>query len=166
MNFRIVLLLLAGIAFTSCSPTPKIDEKKLEALYRSAKSIEGALTVGITYDKFGQLLQNLATEVSIAGDKIKTEQEKQLVNVYTEALTIFQDSLLVWRHQIQSSRENLVPSNWILVLSELRPIVAKYNLRKERFSTGLEAIPPDSLQLIWAAGTKKLREASALLRQE
>jgi hypothetical protein len=78
-----------------------VDQLKFEALYRSAKNIQGALTVGSSHEKFTGLLQALATEISIAEDKAASDDDRKLVDLYTEALEMLQDSLMLWDAQLK-----------------------------------------------------------------
>ena len=72
--FRDILMVLIGFTLlVGCSP--KIDQKKYENLHRTAKAIEGATAVGVSYQKFEELLQNLSTDISIANDKDKSDSD-------------------------------------------------------------------------------------------
>src|SRR3990172_5636920 len=66
--------------------TVKIDEKQFENVYRAFKQIQGSIAVGISYVTFVKLLQDVATEISIAKDKVKSETEKELLEIYIDVL--------------------------------------------------------------------------------
>jgi hypothetical protein len=80
--------------------TEAIDLQKFQALYRAGKAIEGSLAVGGTFSRFTELLQALATEVSIAKDIASTRREKQLLDVYTLALSTLGHGATVWRAKV------------------------------------------------------------------
>ena len=86
-----LLIFISFILCLGCSPErkqeraldpatgPKINQQSFEGTNRAAKAIESSIAVGVNYIKFQELLQNLATEISIATDKIKSPEEKQLL---------------------------------------------------------------------------------------
>lgn len=142
----------------------RVDTKKFEGVYRAAKSIESSTEVGVPYLKFGDLLRNLATEVSIADDKAKTKKEREVLGIYSEALTMYRDSYTLWRYKVEGA---WVLSGRIMVDSaEIEHIVEKYNLHKIDeypiadaiakecgFST---TISENSFQVIWTLAHEKL----------
>lgn len=149
----------------SCSS--KIDQAKFENLYRTAKAIQGSIEVGVSYDKFTELLQSLSTELSIANDKAKSEKERELLKSYSEVLACYHESAIVWKNRIDSDRYWYIPAREIFVEDELKPIVAKYSLptkthvfpyMKRKYQT----IQGSSLQLIWEKAAERLAEANSL----
>jgi hypothetical protein len=142
-----------------------IDQKKFEPLYRSAKAVQASLAVGLTYAKFGELLQAFATEVSIAKDKASTAKESELVRLYREALLTLQDSNLLWKAKVAGAGYDFIPDGRIIVAPELQPTVEKYQIqtRKERMQyskTTFDSIAEESIQLVWAKAGEQLDMAS------
>ena len=163
--FRKMLIILIGVLFVGCSP--KVDQKKFENLYRAAKAVDGAIAVGVNYQKFGGLLQDLSTELSIANDKAKSDTEKELLKRYSEVLTTYQDSANVWKGKIEGARYDWIPSGQVYLENELRPIVTKYSLPTESHviqTTGhnFETISENAIQVIWRKGHEQLEKATKI----
>ena len=171
---KIFVVLLGFVLLEGCSS--KVDQKKYENLYHAAKAIEGSVAVGVDYQKFGELLQNLSTELSIANDKAtfsiasdkaKSDSEKELLKNYLDALAAYQESALVWKNKIDGARYDWIPKGRIYVENELRPIIAKYSLSIESHvmrSTGhkFETISGDAVQVIWAKAHEYLEKATKI----
>lgn len=113
-----------------------VDSAKFESLYRSAKAVEGAQAVGVSYVRFGEFLQAFATEVSIARDKAASAEERRMVGAYADALATLQDSLALWRAQFDTkakqtaeqvaarysrwfSEQELLQKVWSVALSQM-----------------------------------------------
>jgi hypothetical protein len=179
MTLHKSLVLFAFLIFClSCSPEKKreneakvehtinIDQKKFEAINRAAKSIEAAITVGVNYQKFEQLLQDLATEILVANDKVSFQDEKKLLEIYSEVLTTYQDSGTLWHHKIQHPRD-ANGETYVEQDQEVSAITAKYNLSTRRpggfFGDTEMILVDDSIKVIWAKAHDKLEQASTKL---
>jgi hypothetical protein len=101
----VVGALIGAFEWVDAHKPPAIDEQKFGALYRAGKAMEGGVAVGITYAKFGERLQDMATELSIANEKAHTEAERELVAAYGQALSTFSRALLAWNAKIEGDRE-------------------------------------------------------------
>lgn len=165
-------LVMAGFLATAllltsaCKKADPIDRTKFEATYRAVKSIGGALEVGITYPKFGELLQTLVTEISITEDKVKTPEEKQLLGQYREIAQMYKDSYTIWKQRLAAHAYDTgiagIPADRTDVTTEIRPLVAKYNLSTEPVTQSYtnvtyDTIANDSVQVIWAAAKEKMK---------
>ncbi len=170
MTRKLLILLICSIFCVNCSS--KVDQKKFEKLYRAAKSIEGAVTIGVDYQKFGELLQNFVTEISIASDKAKSEEEKELLKIYSEILDMYQDSYRLWHSKNSLSCELFfpgtcpVPRGYIHV-GEGDTIIKKYNFSayentKVTGDFNRYYIPEDSIQVIWSKAHERLEKANIL----
>lgn len=164
-------VLIGFVLFVGCSSKvvqkQEVDQKQYENLYRAAKAIEGSVAVGVNYQKFGELLQNLSTELSIANDKAKSDNEKELLKHYRDALTAYQESATVWKIKIGSARYDWIPAGEIYVEDELRPIIAKYSLpTKPRVlrATGhkFQTISGDAMQTIWVKAHEHLEKGTKI----
>jgi hypothetical protein len=158
--FASAFLLLSGCA-------PRVDHADFEQLYRSGKAISSATEVGLNYSSFSDLVQKLASEVSIAKDSANNQPEKNMTDAYQEALTAYRDSLVVWKNEIDGAGYDWIPKGEIYVEDELRPIIAKYALATQERSieiTGhrFETIPEASIQVIWARAGKLLDAGSRI----
>jgi hypothetical protein len=178
MRPHLTLVLVVMSALTACKREPPpppvkqpvIDQKKFEPLYRSAKTVQASLDVGLTYAKLGDLLQAFATEISIAKDKASTPKETELVGMYRNALLTLQDSGLLWKHKLAGAGYDWIPDGRIFVEAELLPVVEKYEIptKHERtsFSKGFTSIPEKSIQLVWAKAGEQLQTANKLYYAE
>src|ERR1022692_495650 len=72
MKYRNLSGLLAGCIFL-CGCTTNKHEPSVEVrpVYRSARAIEGALLVGISYGEFGTLVREMSKELVLARDRVK-----------------------------------------------------------------------------------------------
>lgn len=160
-------LILLIIVFVVSGCSPKIDQKKYENLYRAAKAIQTATLVGVNYMKFGELLQNLSTEFSIADDMAKEDIEKKMISEYSNALMIYVESYVVWQKKIECIKYDWIPSGHIHIDDRIRYIVEKYSLSTEfhvdRVSKlKIYTITDDSLTIIWGEAGKHLEKASKI----
>jgi len=160
--------LLAALVFCAilAACVREVDQKTFDGVYRAGKSIEGATAVGVAYQQFSQLLQNLAIEIAIANDKVRSDKEKELLRAYPEVLGTHRDSRAVWRLKIESLRHSFVPEGKIFVHKwhdDLRRVVQKYKVPVEMDKDLNYYIPEDSIQRIWATARKQLEKADAVL---
>jgi hypothetical protein len=86
----------AKSAATPAPPAPKGTTRTFEQVYRAGKVIEGATATGVTYVKYGELLQGLSTELSIAKDQPLNEADKKLVALYDGALVHYRVAGTLW----------------------------------------------------------------------
>lgn len=93
---------LACLILVFCASCSVVDQAKFENLDRSVKSIQGATMTGVNYARFGELLQNLATEILIAKDQIKNPKQKELIDKYIAVFEIYKDSYEIWGFQLKS----------------------------------------------------------------
>jgi len=161
---KLSILIICTFFCVNCSS--KINQKNFEKLYQSAKTIEGSVSVGINFQKFGELLQNFATEISIARDKGKSEEEKELLKIYLEVLDMYQDSHRLWNFKILLSDEYFYLRGYICV-GKGDAIVKKYNFPTFENSQVADYynryyIREDSIQIIWAKAQEKLEKANNL----
>lgn len=148
---------------------PAVDQKKMDPLYRAAKSIQASQTVGVNYQKFGELMQAFATEISIAKDRASSQKEQQLVTSYAAALVTLHDSGVLRKEQIDDSRYNFIPAGRIFVEQSLAPIVAKYSLAKKThkgYGRPWESISADSIQILWSKASEQIDAANKLFYEE
>lgn len=83
---------------------PAIELAKFDATYRTAKAISAAFSVGVNYERFSELLQAFATEVSIAADRAISPEEKKLVTDYRDLLALYADLSTIWQDHIKFAR--------------------------------------------------------------
>jgi hypothetical protein len=166
-----VLMRLFGIAIGlffvfptgSCArkpPQPIIDTTKFDGVYRSAKATEAAANVGVTYAKLGELIQNFATEISIAKDRTANSQEVHLVSAYAEGMQIYQDSMVLWKAHIDERDA----SSGLTYSGETAAVAKKYQLPpiKSVVYEKTLVIPEDSMKYLWFLAADKLGQANSI----
>lgn len=82
------------------NPTEKAALARLDEAH---KALQAAVQVGVTYVRFGELLQALAAEVLVAADKVTSEQGRERLTGYARAIEIYKDSMTLWRARLDSS---------------------------------------------------------------
>jgi hypothetical protein len=130
-----------------------VDQPTFEPLYRAAKAMEAAAVSDVSYERFSELAQRLATELLAAKDQVQSDEDRALVMLYAQAGLAYGDSLAFWREKISSSSAKLPAST-----PSIAPLVARYAI-----STEDEAVDADSaMRLIWMAAAKTLHKAELL----
>jgi len=135
-----------------------VDPHKFENVYNAGKSLEEVTEGNISYRDFKELLQNFAQEISVAQERVKTEEEKEILKLYSEAHTIFQDSAVLWKYSLYGTYKP--HQEGVNVKEEVKPILAKYNIPAHR-STGVSGyvIPKYSITVILSKAIEKFYEA-------
>ncbi len=83
-------------ATPSKSKDEQVRPKVFENVYAAAKRLEGSLDVGVNKAKYHELLQGLASELSIATGQELSSAEKQIAELYQETLTTYRDAEDIW----------------------------------------------------------------------
>ena len=86
-----------------------IDPAKFELLYRAAKALEAATELGVNYQRFGELLQALQTELSVAGARSSTHAERMLVATYRQGYHHYHMSNIFWGFKLLAPRGAIWP---------------------------------------------------------
>jgi hypothetical protein len=177
-NARLITLFtFLPIAIACSTPAPKsappaLDASKFEPAYHAAKEIQSALAVGVNYSSFAPLVRELATQVSIAGDKASTTNELELLQTYWELVDRYKDSFSIWSTAVEQhtgpNSFNANPSDRDLIVVEgtsIVDLVPKYSFKTQPWGTFSSktyigrvhgAIPltllasADARQIIWA----------------
>lgn len=140
----------------------KIDGKKFENVYRAFKQIQGSIAVGVSYVAFIKLLQDVATEISIAKDKVESKSEKELLEIYIDVLDTYRDSAVLWEFKIRGPK-------YLDVEPHIEQVFTKYHLPMEsresvpRYWNKWERSLEDSVQVLWARAHERLEKATAIL---
>jgi hypothetical protein len=98
------VFVISSFGQTQVTPVQKVGYPNLDLVYRAAKTINAATSVGVTYAKFGDLVQNLATEISIAEDKVTTARERTVLEKYKAVLLAYKLSNDEWTLFIKNSK--------------------------------------------------------------
>ena len=152
--------------------TPLWDAKELQKTFdgvsRASKAIDSAATVGVAYQKFAELVQNFATEMSVAKDKAKSSQEVEVFKAFITALETYNDALKLWTAKMsQPFFESLLfeDREKIMIFSENAYLLAvgkKYDLNAEKVR-GDTFLPANSVVVVLGKAHPKVEEANALL---
>jgi len=165
-HMKTIIIMSFAVAIVSCSGNQalrKIDVTKFDAVYRAAKATEAAANVGVNYQEFGKLVQNLATEVSIAKDRASTPDESNLVSMYAGVLDSYKDSLAIWKAKIDLAGKDFPFKGAIPCVGEIATIASKYELPPIEWPAGgIPLIPDECLQYLWVSASDRLNAANSL----
>ena len=85
-TLAVVVALLIGVLagwvghsfWNRATTTAQGVQKLFDGVFRASKAVDSSATVGVAYQKFADLVQNLATEISVVKDKVKSQQETEV----------------------------------------------------------------------------------------
>lgn len=165
-----ILIAAASIVIVCCACSPEIDKKKFDNLDRVADAIQSSISSGVTYERFGELLQGFSAEIKTLSDAAHSKREGELLKEYSELLKMYQDGYLLWKFSSEFSRHNLVPEGRIYVGQDVEPIVTKYRLSTEAHIFGptqqsWKSISADSIQIIWDNAGRQRKRIRTLLNE-
>lgn len=83
------------------------SKRKFDMALRSALAISAATEVGITYVNFGQLLNNLATEIAIVKGQAANPFETDTIDNLNKILDIYKDSSALWDDLIDANSSSM-----------------------------------------------------------
>lgn len=110
-----VFIALVAVHASCTTPAPVVQKAKLEKLYRAGKTLASATEVGVNYQRFTELVQGLATEVSIASDAATTDGERRLLGLFREAADAYKDSLTIWTKKLAGDGVPHQSEKWLWV---------------------------------------------------
>ncbi len=186
----VALLLSVSLGGCSESPAPKASKpdprpEVFEPVYRVATELRSAQEVGMNRRRFGDLLEKLATEISLARDKAESPKEQRVIQGYAEVLQIYKDAAAIWDVKIsvpelkdladQQPTNGVVEAivqrgNFQMALIDGIPLnfypkgstgidglVTRYQL-PVKDSEGWKTIPNDSVERVWSRARAKTEE--------
>ena len=132
--------------------------------------------VGVDYKQFGESLQSLSTELSVAGDLAHTPQEQAMIADYSAILDVYRASLTIWTLKVTpDSPGRYMPSaDFMMVFErdkELSTILVRYNIplnghlnenlvpRKAVLGQAGSFSPNQAINMLWAQAATKLTAA-------
>jgi len=132
-------------------------------VYRAAKAMEGSVGVGVTLLRYRELVQALATEVSIANDRAATTLEREMVGHYAAALKAYKDAGTVWEVKLQGADKVTISVN-----PELKRIARDKDYTISGTGTGDSFTFPldDAVQSLWQTARRHLAEGHRLYTGE
>ncbi len=120
---KLVSCLIAALALSSCATQtqPKL-RPELSGVYNSARAIEGALAVGVSYIELENLIRKFSTEMLLARDEAKFDPAANkdlspVLSKYADLLMMYKDSATVWGLEIDKKTS-----------PDLSAIAAKYGM--------------------------------------
>ena len=154
------------------APPPTITQSTFDPVYRASKALQGATTAGVSYVQFGELMQDLSTEIGIAKDHQMNNLDKGLIGLYDEAFATYNFSAALWKAQIDTPKE-MVGGDIIVEVDgvETEPggiaRLEKYGIPvRERgvkyMKNRVKVVSPDAIQVVWGAANELLRRATEM----
>ncbi len=143
------------------------DATKFEATYQAGKALEKALAIGVSYKDFDGLLQAFSTELLTTKDRVTSPPDQTLLEGYTEVLTTYRDSRVLWKEQDDQALKygwantpERNPEGLIVVEGDVLRIVQRYGLPTRQDPNGT-VIAGTSVQFLWAKAATQFAAASA-----
>lgn len=160
-NFLAVLLMMFFLG-ASCSSKPGIDKGKFTQLNRTALTVKTSLASGASYRQLTELVQGLSVEIALVKTKVATNEEKELLEAYSDLWAMYQDGLLLWRYKLEFAPFDFVPKGRIYVGQDVEPIVFKYRFPTESHlyqptRQRWKSLSEDSIQIIWSNADSQLK---------
>lgn len=192
-NKALVLALSLPVAFVGCSGSPPAPEaarpdprpEVYEPVYRVATELRSAQEVGMNRRRFGELLEKLATEISLTKDKAESAKEQRVIQGYTEVLQVYKDAASIWDVKLQvpelidladqhpdvgNTDAIIRKANFKMAVTDGIPLnfypegstgidglVTQYQL-PVKDSEGWKTIPNDSVERVWSRARAKTEE--------
>jgi hypothetical protein len=85
-----------GIATPTVALRPRIERATFDPLYRAGKLMLSVISTGASRERFTEVQQTLAAEISVARDGVKTTEEAKMVDLYASGAAILEDVQLLW----------------------------------------------------------------------
>jgi hypothetical protein len=137
-----------------CTTEPGLNKAKFAELDRAKQDLKAAIKAGRGCETSDALLQRFVSGTAALKNKMASEDERGLLELYNELVITYQDGLLLCRTRTMFADYAFVPKGCIYVTQELDPVVEKYHLPTERHlyqPTGKhwKSIPGDSPRVVW-----------------
>jgi len=158
--FTVLAVMLFLIA--ACSSRPGIDKSKFKKSYVAAHEVKKALAADASYKQVTDRVQRLSVEITALKEKVATEEEKELMDAYSDLLTTYRDGLVLWKYKLDFAFFDSMLEGSIYVGQDVEPIVLKYRFSTESHlykPTGQywKSIPGDSIRIIWSNADTQLK---------
>lgn len=93
------LFVLGGLAYWFTN-YENVGAEKFRAVNRASKAMEGAVTTGVSLQKFRDLLQTFATEVAVLEGTSLNSRESECLTLFKASLAIYADSVVIWEAEL------------------------------------------------------------------
>jgi len=150
----------AFLLMAACSSGPGIDKDKFRKVYVAAHEVKDSLAMGESYKQVADHVKQLAVQIDVL--KPATQEEKELLDVYSDLLAIYKDGLVLWKYKLDFAFFDSVLKGRIYVGQDVEPIVVKYRFSTESHlysPTGQywKSIPGNSIRIIWNNADSQLK---------
>jgi hypothetical protein len=150
--------------FESTAPQVKVTTATFEPVYRAAKTVQGATQSGVSYVKFGELMQGFSTELGIAKDHELTASDKKLLALYQQVFDAYQFSKVLWEAKMKDLTDKDAP---IPVITFSSQDVAYYRLHVVKSIPvpgypDLNYVAAESMLTVWQQAEVLLTGAAAV----
>jgi hypothetical protein len=143
-----------------------------EPVYRASKALQGATTSGVTFVRFGELMQTFSTEIGIAKDHPLNDADKKLLPLYEQAFIDYQFSAALWHLKIECMvkfQGTCEPVLWVVgmpAVNDTLKLAETYDLPITERTSGIgmkyKSVPESSIQTVWTHADKTLGEATTM----
>jgi hypothetical protein len=154
--------ILAAILFLvgACSTGPGINKSKFRKAYVAAHEVKTSLAAGEPYRQVADRVKQLSVEIKTL--KGTTEEEKELLDAYSDLLATYNDGLVLWKYKLDFAFFDSILKGRIYVGQDVEPIVLRYRFSTESHlyrPTGQywKSIPGDSIRIIWSNADSQLK---------
>jgi len=138
---------------------------QIDGAYRAIKMMEGAIGVGVSYARYGELLQDASGELLIAQQRATSASERAAVARYSRALSHYNDAYVLWTEKVDDAKYSFIPEGKILVSGKVATVVKQQWLQTEerRIATStFSFVSEDALQLLWSRAGQETARADSL----
>jgi hypothetical protein len=151
-HLRFHRLALALVALAAVSNASAFDPHRFQSLRAAASTMKVAAAHDVTYERFAELAQQLATELLAVKDAARSEEDRALLLLYARAGLAYGDSLTLWREKVAVQHTNALSSD----APSVKPLIARYDLPVDAEGT-IEA--QAAIHTLWKSAAKDLAKA-------
>jgi hypothetical protein len=161
-KFFLTILAVIFFLIAACSSGPGINKNKFKKSYIAAHEVEDSIAAGASYQQVADRVRQLSIEIKALKDRLATEEEKELLDAYSDLLATYKDGLVLWKYKLDFIFFDSVLKGRIYVGQDVEPIVVKYRLSTESHlykPTGQywKSIPGDSIRIIWSNAASQMK---------
>jgi hypothetical protein len=149
-----------GFFIWTRQPQPKAPERKFDRAFNAARAVQSSTVASPDYERFKQLLVDFDEEISAARAKAGREDEVRALDMLTEALAIYHDSLVLWKLALDNN--GVIP----LRDAPTQSIAAKYLVLRYRTpGTNEEFLRIEAVTVVWEKAQRQLQMAEEVRRK-
>jgi hypothetical protein len=145
-------LALALVALATVSNASAFDPHRFQSLRAAASTMKVAAAHNVTYERFGELARQLATELLAVREAARSDEDRALLLLYARAGLAYGDSLTLWREKDEVQHTNSLSKD----APGVKPLIARYDLPVDAEGT-IEARA--AIRILWKSAAKDLVKA-------